>query len=65
ALASFDEVQLGAPLNAFEADARRCMKCGYIEVDHSLCVGCGTCRRVCPAGDVITMTAPLSGGEEE
>ncbi|MDR2356295.1 MAG: FAD-dependent oxidoreductase [Clostridiales Family XIII bacterium] len=65
ALASFDEVLIGASLREFETDARRCMKCGYIEVDHALCVGCGTCKRVCPAGDVITMCAPLSGGEEE
>jgi NADPH-dependent glutamate synthase beta subunit-like oxidoreductase len=64
ALASYDEVQTGTPLSDLETDARRCMKCGYIEIDHSLCVGCGLCRRVCPAGDVITMGAPLSGGEE-
>jgi NADPH-dependent glutamate synthase beta subunit-like oxidoreductase len=65
ALASFDEVQAGAPLEDIETDARRCMKCGYIEIDHSLCIGCGTCKRVCPAGDVITMGAPLSGGEDQ
>jgi formate dehydrogenase beta subunit len=65
ALASFDEVQAGTPLKDFEADARRCLKCGYIEIDHSLCIGCGICKRVCPVGNVITMGAPLSGGEEQ
>jgi NAD-dependent dihydropyrimidine dehydrogenase PreA subunit len=65
ALVSFDEVLTDTPLSELETDARRCMKCGYIEIDHSLCVGCGLCRRVCPAGDVITMGAPLSGGEEK
>jgi NADPH-dependent glutamate synthase beta subunit-like oxidoreductase/NAD-dependent dihydropyrimidine dehydrogenase PreA subunit len=65
ALASFAEVQTDTPLSELETDARRCMKCGYIEIDHSLCVGCGVCKRVCPAGDVITMGAPLSGGEEK
>ena len=63
ALASFAEVELTPDAGALETDARRCMRCGYVEVDHELCIGCGVCRQACPAGDVITMGAPVSGGD--
>jgi NADPH-dependent glutamate synthase beta subunit-like oxidoreductase len=62
AIASFDEVNPDPEVEKLQADARRCMKCGYIKVDHDICVGCGTCRKVCPGGDVITMGAVISGG---
>lgn len=64
ALSSFDEVDIPAGCEIIQTDARRCLKCGYIEIDHEQCIGCGSCRRVCPAGDVITMESPLSGGEK-
>ncbi|MEW6553112.1 MAG: FAD-dependent oxidoreductase [Actinomycetota bacterium] len=63
ALSSFREVDLPPSREELEEDARRCMRCGYIEVDHALCLGCGTCRDVCPAGDVLTMGGPVMGGE--
>ncbi|MBC7230568.1 MAG: FAD-dependent oxidoreductase [Actinobacteria bacterium] len=63
ALASFAEVELPPDAGALERDARRCMRCGYVEVDHDLCIGCGTCRASCPAGDVITMSSPVTGGD--
>ncbi|MDD3718408.1 MAG: FAD-dependent oxidoreductase [Actinomycetota bacterium] len=63
ALASFREVDLPPGRERLEEDARRCMRCGYIEVDHDLCLGCGICRETCPAGDVLTMGAPVAGGE--
>ncbi len=58
ALSSFRQVDLPVEAGALMTDARRCMRCGYIEVNHDLCVGCGTCRDVCPAGDVIVMGPP-------
>ena len=63
ALRSFAEVELPPEAGSLETDARRCMRCGYIEVDHELCIGCGTCRDKCPAGDVITMGSPIPGGD--
>lgn len=63
ALAGFAEVDLPAGRRELEEDARRCMRCGYVRIDHQLCVGCGACWEVCPAGDVLTMGAPHMGGE--
>ncbi len=63
ALASFAEVELPPDAEELETDARRCMRCGYVEVEHELCIGCGACREACPAGDVITMGSPLRGGD--
>jgi len=64
ALSSFDEVETSPGREGLEEDARRCMRCGYMEVDHELCIGCGICRRLCPAGDVLTMGSPIMGGEQ-
>lgn len=63
ALSTFSEVDLPPGRKELEEDARRCMRCGYVEVDHQLCLGCGICREVCPAGDVLTMGEPLLGSE--
>jgi ferredoxin len=63
AVSSFREVDLSPSREELEEDARRCMRCGYVEVDHGLCLGCGACRDACPAGDVLTMVAPVMGGE--
>ena len=63
ALAGYDEVDLSPGTTRLEEDARRCMRCGYVRIDHQLCVGCAGCMEVCPAGDVLTMGAPLMGGE--
>lgn len=65
ALSSFAEVDLSPQAAELEADARRCMRCGYMEIDHAACLGCGGCWHVCPAGDVITMGPPLAGDGEE
>jgi NADPH-dependent glutamate synthase beta subunit-like oxidoreductase/Pyruvate/2-oxoacid:ferredoxin oxidoreductase delta subunit len=61
ALASFREVDISPRRERLQEDARRCMRCGYVEVDHELCIGCGVCRRLCPAGDVLTMGSPIPG----
>lgn len=48
-LSTFDEVELGFPLNMAVKEAQRCMNCGAgAFVDDTLCVGCLTCVRVCP-----------------
>ena len=44
-------------------EAMACIGCGFQKVDPDKCIGCGTCRNVCPKGDVITMV-PLEGGSE-
>ncbi|MBU6390678.1 MAG: FAD-dependent oxidoreductase [Planctomycetes bacterium] len=48
-LNSFDEVELGFPLDIAVREAQRCMNCGAgAFVDDNLCVGCLTCVRICP-----------------
>ncbi len=48
-LKTFDEVELGFPLNIAVKEAQRCMNCGAgALVDDNLCVGCLTCVRICP-----------------
>lgn len=48
-LKTFDEVELGFPLNKAVKEAQRCMNCGAgAFVDDNLCVGCLTCVRICP-----------------
>lgn len=48
-LKTFDEVELGFPLNIAVKEAQRCMNCGAgAFVDDNLCVGCLTCVRICP-----------------
>jgi NADPH-dependent glutamate synthase beta subunit-like oxidoreductase/Pyruvate/2-oxoacid:ferredoxin oxidoreductase delta subunit len=65
ALASTREVDLSPAPRELETDTRRCMRCGYIEIDHAACIGCGICRQLCPAGDVITMGSPLAADVQE
>lgn len=64
AVSSFREADLALRAADLEKDARRCMCCGFVEIDHASCLGCGICREVCPAGDVLTMGSPISGGGE-
>ncbi len=64
ALESFSEVDLANAREDIASDARRCMRCGYVEIDHALCLGCGACREICPAGDVLVMGPAVPGGEQ-
>lgn len=38
-----------------------CLGCGYEAVDPEKCLGCGICQKLCPKGDVITLTAKKEG----
>jgi len=58
AVSCFEEVEAAMDAGDVDEDARRCMRCGYADVRHELCIGCGTCARVCPKGDVIRMERP-------
>ncbi|MGV8080067.1 MAG: FAD-dependent oxidoreductase [Syntrophales bacterium] len=61
AVSCFEEVEAAMDAADAREDARRCMRCGYIDVNHELCIGCGTCASVCPRGDVIRLEAPRTG----
>ncbi|HQP31375.1 MAG TPA: 4Fe-4S binding protein, partial [Deltaproteobacteria bacterium] len=65
AVGCFDEVEAAMDPGEAREDARRCMKCGYVDVRHELCIGCGTCARVCPRGDVIRLESPRPQGALE
>jgi NADH-quinone oxidoreductase subunit F len=60
AVAGFAEVDGAMDVAAAVEDARRCMRCGYVDVNHELCIGCGACAAACPRGDVIGMEIPMT-----
>lgn len=52
---SFNVVEQGFDPDGALLETYRCLQCGYKEVDADKCIGCSTCYRNCPKGDVITM----------
>lgn len=60
---TFNEVE--KTFNGEEAhlEAMACIGCGFQKVDADKCIGCGTCKNICPKGDVITMV-PLEGEDK-
>lgn len=40
-----------------EVEASRCMRCGYHSLKTDLCMGCGICAKICPAGAITMMPA--------
>ncbi len=59
---NFDEVETEYSKEVIGVEVKRCLQCGFSEVDASKCIGCGICRTVCPKGDVITMVSAGKGG---
>ncbi|NLV98906.1 MAG: FAD-dependent oxidoreductase [Clostridiaceae bacterium] len=54
---TFNEVEKSWDDRSAKLEALSCMHCGYQKVDPDKCIGCGTCKTVCPAGDVISFVA--------
>lgn len=44
------------------AEASRCMRCGYHSLKTDLCMGCGICVKMCPAGAITMM--PIDDDKE-
>lgn len=60
---TFKEVERTFTGEEAHLETMACIGCGFQKVDPDKCIGCGTCRTVCPKGDVISMI-PLKGGDE-
>lgn len=60
---TFNEVEKTLTREEAQMESMACIGCGFQKVDTDKCIGCGTCKNVCPKGDVITMVA-LEGGCE-
>jgi NADPH-dependent glutamate synthase beta subunit-like oxidoreductase len=59
---NFNEVETEYLKKVIDLEVRRCLQCGYSEIDEDKCIGCGICRTVCPKGDVIAMSGIEKGG---
>ena len=57
----FDEIEIGFSEKQAVLEAKRCLKCGYENVDSSKCIGCGVCLTICPV-DAIMLNKVQEGG---
>ena len=55
-ICGFEEIELGYSEEQAVQEARRCMKCGFEQVDEQRCIGCGMCAELCPS-NAITMVS--------
>ena len=63
-VSTFREVESGFDDDQARQEVIACMSCGFQIVDVDKCIGCGTCQKKCPKGDVITMVALDEGGNQ-
>ncbi|MGI6118865.1 MAG: FAD-dependent oxidoreductase [Bilifractor sp.] len=59
---NFNEVETAYSPEVIDLETRRCLQCGYEEVNPDKCIGCEACMRECPKGDAITMVPVDEGG---
>lgn len=63
-MTTFKPVEKTLTAQGAHLESMACIGCGFQKVDPEKCIGCGTCKNVCPKGDVITMV-PVEGDVEE
>jgi NADPH-dependent glutamate synthase beta chain and related oxidoreductases len=61
---SFDIAEKGLDDDSALLETERCLSCGYRFVDIDKCIGCGTCMKVCPKGNVIALVSEEKSTEE-
>lgn len=59
---TFAVVEMGYSDKDAVLEARRCMKCGFEKVDHTVCIGCGACIEGCPENAISLVSIAEKGG---
>lgn len=59
---TFDQIELGYSKEEAVLEAKRCMKCGFEQVDENKCIGCRACETVCPQNAISFKSIIPKGG---